>query len=82
MSTIITNANAPKVRITVDVDFRYNPPQMSVDCSQTMPALVIQGCLLTCALNLNAMMQQAENQRQNQDQSVLPPNLPPAPQAS
>lgn len=82
MSQIITNANAPRVKITIDVDFRYNPPAYQVDCSQTMPALVIQGCLMTCALNLNAMMQQAEKQRQSQDQAVLPPNLPPAPQSN
>ena len=81
MNQIIANANAPVVKITIQADFRYNPPALSVDCSQTMPALIVQNVLLKCAENLNLMMQQAE--QKNSKNPVAPlPDLPPAPQSN
>ena len=76
---LITNANAPVVKLTITIDNRYNPAEIQMQSSHPMPASVTVAHLLACAMNVQGMIIAAEAQAAAGNPPVKPPDLPPVP---
>lgn len=71
---LIVHPNAPIVEIKIIIDNRYEPAEIAIVNTHTMPGSVVQGLFLDAAVNINRMWQQAEV-----GLAAKPPDLPPAP---
>lgn len=89
MSDLVVNANAPKVTITIEADFRFVPEKISMKMSAPMPASVVGKTLTVCLANVWDEQIKAEARaagyvegKQGNAQGEIggqAPNLPPAP---
>lgn len=80
-SQLIVHANAPIVKIEIILDNRYEPPAITMNIPQNMPASIAMSCLLHAMQSIVAMQIQFEmaNNKGQPPAPDVPPDLPPAP---
>jgi hypothetical protein len=48
MSDLIVNANAPKVKIEIEVDYRFAPERIQMKTSQVLPVSILSKVFVNC----------------------------------
>ncbi len=88
MSDLIVNANAPKVKIEIEVDYRFAPEKIQMKTSQILPVSVLSKVFVNCMGTLLDEQIKGEARAAGYDPAKdgrsakpeNPPNLPQFPQ--
>jgi hypothetical protein len=89
MSDLIVNANAPKVKIEIEVDYRFAPERIQMKTSEVLPVSILSKVFVNCVGTLLDEQIKGEARAAGYNpakdgqgaKGENPPNLPQFPQA-